>query len=172
MDTPNVNAPGYKGETAAAIAAFDAYVKMGDERSISALARKLKRAEKTLNNWSKRFQWRERLIAMQEEARKRAEEEIKEAYFAEAKNLRSFKYTILDTLKKRFEVGHYCPECETPRCSVNEMISILHAIKTELYEPTSITKNTTPDPGNDPFALLLSRLFPAHANADAKAGTP
>ena len=114
------------------------------------------------------MEWRARVVAWQEEEAERAKEKMKQDFFKDSENMRTFKYTVLNELKKRFEVGHYCPECETPRLSVSEMINILNVTKTELGEPTSITKNTAPNPANDPFAQILSRMFPA-PNADVKA---
>ncbi len=159
MET-NKAAPFYKGETPENLAAFQAYLAMGEKRNHKALARQLKRPERTVNGWSKRFQWRERLNAWQEEERERALENVKKSFFKDSENLRTFKYEILDELKKKFEKMHWCAECETPKCSVSEMINILNVVKTELSEPTNITKNTNPNPENDPFAILLSRLFP------------
>ncbi len=166
---PDKEAPNYQGETPEMLAAFQAYIAMGEKRSIKALSRQIKKAERTVNAWSKKYEWRNRLLEWQEEEKERMLAKAKEDFFRDAENLRTFKYEILNTLKKRFEVNHYCPECETPRLSISEMINILNVCKTELGEPTNITKNTAPNPNNDPFALLLARMFPPAPDADAKA---
>lgn len=165
---PDKAAPNYVGETPEMLAAFEAYLKMGNGRSVGKLAKALKKSKPTLENWSRRMEWRLRVASWQEEEAERAKEKMKQDFFKDAENMRTFKYTVLNELKKRFEVGHYCPECETPRLSVNEMISILNVAKTELNEPTNITKNTAINPDNDPFVMILSRMYPPPANADAK----
>ena len=151
------------------VAAFDIYVKMGEDRSIPAVAKQIGRSGSTVQNWSKQYEWRLRLKEWQEQSAELAKEEIKGEFFADSNNLRKFKYQVLDELKKRFLKQHWCDNCETARCSVNEMISILNVTKVELGEPTNITKNTTPDPRNDPFALILGKFFPPAPDDHSKA---
>ena len=154
----------YKGETPEATEAFSMYVKMGADRSLAAVAESMECNISMVERWSKQFGWRDRILKMQEEEAARAKEQIKEQYFADAEKLRDFKYTILDTLKEKFDTAHRCGACKQHRLSVGDMIDILHVVKTELNEPTSITKNTMPNPGNDPFAVIISRLFPAESD--------
>ncbi len=148
--------------------AFEVYVKLGMGRSLGEVAKVVGRPKPTINNWNKKFDWRLRVEEWQAEESEREQERIKKDFLKDKENMTTFKYSVLNELKKRFESQHYCPECQTPRCSVNEMISILNVAKTELGEPTNITKNTAVNPENDPFAIMLSRLFPAPANADVK----
>ncbi len=158
-----------EGESPEELRAFNLYVKMGDARSHMAVATAMHRNRATINKWAAAHKWSERLSALQKEDTERAQEQIKEQYFADAEKLRAFKYTILDALKEKFETSHRCAGCKAHRLSVGEMISILNVTKTELGEPTAITKNTNPNPGNDPFAVILSRLFPGSDGvADAK----
>ncbi len=165
----DTTAPNYKGETQEHLAAFDIYIKLGEGRSLEKVAKAVNRPKATINNWCKRFEWRLRLNEWQEEATARAQEDLKNDYLKDVENMRTFKYTVLNELKKRFEVNHYCGECQTPLLSVNEMISILNVAKTELGEPTNITKNTALNPNNDPFSMLLNKMFPTPPDADATA---
>lgn len=164
----NKTAPHYTGETPEMVAAFDAYLKMGEGRSLAKLAKALKKRKATVENWSKRMGWHDRIIEWQEEEAERAKEQMKKEFFNDAANLRDFKSDILHKLKEKFDRAHYCSECEQTRLTVSELRNIWEIIKTELGEPTNITKNTAPNPANDPFALMLSRMFPV-PNVEPKA---
>lgn len=156
------------------VAAFQAYLKLGESRSIGKVATELKMSKNTLMNWSKRYSWKARVIAWQEEEAEKSLQKMKDEFFKDSENLRGFKYKILNNLKERFEKTKYCGACEQGKLSVSELRTVWEIIKTELGEPTNITKNTAPDPGNDPFAIMLSHLFPPTSsvsikpNADAK----
>lgn len=149
----------YVGETKEMLAAFQMYVAMGEKRSIAAVAEKIGRPEKTVNNWHKRFEWRLRLLAIQEEDKQRALSEIKESYFKDAENLRKYKYDLLDMLKAKVAVDCYCGECQQGRATISEIIRVLEVVKTELGEPTSIAKGTWTEDKPNPFAGIFNRVF-------------
>lgn len=157
------------------VAAFELYLKLGDARNLAKVAKELKLSKHTVANWAKRLSWKARVIAWQKEEAEKALQKMKDEFFKDSENLRGFKYKILNSLKERFEKTKYCGMCEQGKMTVSELRTTWEIIKTELGEPTNITKNTAPDPGNDPFAIMLSHLFPPTSsvsitpNADAKA---
>lgn len=155
-------------------AAFCVYAEMGSERSLKAVAKKIGHPIGTVEGWSKKHGWQERVLDLQKQANEAAGEKLKDRMFESVEKLREFKNTILEELKTKFHTAAYCGDCGSHRLTVAEMINILNVVKVELGEPTNITKNTNPNPNNDPFALLLTRMFPPSAsititpNADAK----
>lgn len=140
-----------KGETGERLAAFNAYLSLGHERSLGAVAEQLNIPKATINNWCRRFKWRERVKAIQEEEAARALEQMKQSYFQDAENLRTYKYELLDKLKKRIGNGN--------AVSVSEIISVLNIVKTELGEPTSIAKGTYTEDRPNPFAGIFNQFF-------------
>lgn len=149
----------YLGETKEMLAAFQLYVAMGEKRSISAVAEQIKRPERTVNTWSQKFEWRLRLDAMQKEESQRAQEQIKEQYFADAENLRKYKYELLELMKGKISTDHYCSECNAHKATVGEIISVFNVIKTELGEPTSIAKGTFTEEKENPFKGIFDSFF-------------
>lgn len=158
-------------ETPEMLAAFNAYLAMGDKRSIAKLAVQLKKSRSTLTKWSNRLYWAQRIEGIQHEAMAKAEAEAEARYFASVENLTSFKHDILDTLKKRVGLERHCPECGTHRMDVGDLIRVLQVIKTELGEPTSITKGSIDVERDNPFADIFSRMFPTPGNANAEPAT-
>lgn len=170
--TPRADAfaPRYQGETKEHLAAFQLYVSMGNKRSIAAVAEQMKLSDRTVTSWSKKYEWRLRLQQIQEEESDRAQEQIKEQYFEDAENLRKYKYELLELMKAKIAVDHFCGECNAHKATVGEIISVFNVIKTELGEPTSIAKGTFTEDKANPFAGIFNSFFgkkdePAASNA-------
>lgn len=158
-------------ETPEKLAAFNAYLAMGDKRSVRSLAKQLRKSPSTLTKWSIAYNWSARVAALQQEATKAAEEESKKQFFADVKNVTTFKYEILDALKARADLSRACAECGSKRIDIADLIRILQVVKTELGEPTSITKGTVDVERENPFADLFSKFFPSqNANAEPAGG--
>ena len=68
-DSPQADkiASNYQGETKEHIAAFQLYLSMGEKRSIAAVANHLGKSKATVQNWSLRYEWHARVLAIQEE---------------------------------------------------------------------------------------------------------
>lgn len=160
--------PNLKGETPEAVAAFDAYVKLGSKRNLSKLSRDLGIGIGTINRWSKKFNWHERVLSMQEEAVEQANEETKEQFFKDVKNLTEYKYTLLDILKKKVDTSRFCGACEQSPASITEIIRVLEVVKTELGEPTSIAKGTFTEDRGNPFEGIFNSFF-GKKNAETRA---
>jgi hypothetical protein len=160
--------PNQKGETPEAIAAFDAYVKLGSKRNLAKLARERSIPIGKVNRWSKKFNWHGRVLALQEEAAQQAKEETKEQFFKDVKNLTEYKYTLLDILKKKVDTSRYCGACEQSPASITEIIRVLEVVKTELGEPTSIAKGTFTEDRGNPFAGIFNSFF-GKKDAEARA---
>lgn len=168
METPNLP-PRLKEETEEMFAAFCVYAEMGGSRSLAKTAEKIGKPKTLLENWSKGNQWHERVLDMQREVNERAGEKLKERMFENVEKMRDFKNTILEELKTKFHTAAYCDDCGSHKLSIGEMISILNVVKCELGEPTNITRATLVDPANDPFAILLARMYPAPPDESATA---
>jgi len=141
-------------------AAFEMWAKMGKNRGLRKVARQLGKAPTTVLAWSQSYGWNDRLISWEIELRERQLEKAKLEYFSEMENLKREKYTILSKMQAIANRGG------------NDMYSLakyLNAIKTELGEPTTITKGTINADRANPFAGLLAKFFPA-ADADVSAG--
>jgi len=164
-----------KGETPEMFKAFCIYVEMGSDRSLAKVAKHIGISTSTLDKWCQKFHWRKRLLSFQEEANAIGEEKLKQRFFENVEQMKTFKNVIFEKLKKKFEDAHYCGVCKQHKLSVGDMIDILNVVKTELGEPTNITKQTAPNPDNDPFQLLLNRMYPPSStitispHVDAKA---
>lgn len=151
-------------ETKEHLEVFDLYLKLGAQRSIAKLAAVTGRPKPTLQRWSRQFGWPERAAAWVDEATGAAADSMKKQFFREAENVTTAKYEILDELRSRI-VG-----VEKKNLSIHELIAVLNSIKTELGEPTTITKGSMNLEKKNPFADLIDALFPAK-DADKKAGT-
>lgn len=151
--------PAYVGETKEHLAAFQLYLSMGASRSLSAVAEKIKTPERTVNRWSKKFDWHKRVLAIQEEETERANEQIKKEYFRDSENLRTYKYELLEAMKARVSVEHKCPSCKAGRATIGEIVTVFNVVKTELGEPTSIAKGTWTEDKPNPFEGIFSKAF-------------
>lgn len=158
-------------ETPEMRAAYERYAAMGAKRSHTKLAAELGTTKNTVEKWSRAFKWQERIKEYEDEAKKRIEEEGKKAFFKNVDNLTEYKYELLNLLKERIGRTRYCGVCEQAPASVGDIIRVLEVIKTELGEPTSITKGTLNSDKGNPFADLLNKFFPANdARKDAANG--
>ncbi len=157
--------PNKKGETGVMRAAFSIYAEMGADRSIDKVAKQIKRPHGTVQVWSKKFNWPKRVLDLQDEVNAKADESLKERLIESVIEKKKFKSDVLEGLRARFEDSQMIKGMRTlPRLSIYEMIQILNMIKTELGEPTTITKTMVPDDAKNPFASLAARLFPPKPN--------
>lgn len=71
-----------KGESEKAYEAFSIYRDMGSERTLIAVAQRLKKSRTLIDRWSARWNWQERVLAydneLQKEAKAEAAKELKE----------------------------------------------------------------------------------------------
>lgn len=160
--------PNKKGETPEAVAAFDAYVKLGAKRNLSKLSRDIGVGIGTINRWSKNFGWHERVLALQGEAAEAAKEKTKKQFFKDVENLTEYKYELLDILKEKVNTHRFCGACEQSPASITEIIRVLEVVKTELGEPTSIAKGTFTEDRGNPFEGIFSSFF-GKKNAETRA---
>ncbi len=124
---------------------------MGAKRSIERVAAKVGIPDSTIRNHSVKFGWQDRIRKLQEKIGEAAQKDIERRALLSAREMRTFKTDILKDLRKKFKKGDL---------SVGDTISILHVVKTELNEPTSINKVVNPNGSTSPFDALLLRLFP------------
>lgn len=148
-----------QGETPEALAAYDMYVKMGSKRNLSRLSRETGVGIGTINRWSKKFDWHARILSLQAEAVAAAKEETKEQFFKDIKNLTEYKYELLDILKNKVNTSRFCGSCEQSPASISEIIRVLEVVKTELNEPTSISKGQWTETKVNPFQGIFEQFF-------------
>jgi cysteine synthase len=158
----------FKGETPEQLAAFEAYLAMGQERSLRKLAKKIGAKFATIQSWSRRNKWRDRLLELQEQAAEQAKEDVKKAFFENAENLKTYKYELLDLLKRKVDTSRYCDHCGGAPVTVSEIVKVYEVVKLELGEPTSIAKGQfsgdTPNPFAGIMEAIAARLNPDNAD--------
>lgn len=147
----NSHQPNKKGETPESIKAFEEYVALGSKRSLSQVAKKLGLPQGTLERWSKRHHWHDRITAMTERSAKLAHDVIEEEFFKSVENLHKFKYTIMSELKARVD--------RKEKMTVSELVRIWEVVKTELGEPTTILKGEVKENRGNPFAGVFDSFF-------------
>lgn len=102
-----------KGESAPAFAAFSAYLEMGPERSIRAVAQKCTKSVSLIRRWSSAYHWVERVRAwdnqLQEEARRASVAELREMTRRHILLARQMQGAAVGALKK------YGPDMVNPK---------------------------------------------------------
>lgn len=135
--------------------AFNLYLEM-EKRSYAKVAKKIGRDARVVARWGSAFDWQGRVKAIDDEASERAQMMTKARYFAKAENLQELKYDALDKLKHMLENAH------AYQLGVSDVVKILDCVKTELGEPTSITKGSVNVDKQNPFADIVERLLPGN----------
>lgn len=133
--------------------AFAHYLQLGGERSYAEVARRFGFSETSVRKWAKSFNWEQRVTEADSKANAKQRERTEQCYVQTVEDFRLLKYRTLADLRTKVDNG---------QCSIMELIQILRAVKVELGEPIQITASPYQSQKRDPFADILSRLFPAN----------
>lgn len=140
------------------IEAYAAFLALGGRRTYSKLARKLKMSPATIQSWAHTFGWQERV----EKADDAVQEKIMEqAMQVNMESKIDFKNLKTKSLKKAYAL------LEKPGASVKDCNIVWQMAKTELGEPTVISRSGFEGDGKDPFTGLFQMFLLNHAQGIA-----
>lgn len=157
-----------KKENPAQREAFLIYSRM-DKRSVQKLAdnwqkysKKKRPSYSTLKQWSQYYKWLDRVKAIDDKANAAVDEQATKLLVDDLTKLREVKNSIFQKLLTRIFGGKDKEgnKIEPNELEIKELATILNLTKTELGEPTSITKGEmrTTDESSKKVADALAKL--------------
>lgn len=131
-------------ESAKAFEAFEIYLHMGDNRSLSKVAQRLHKSKTMLGRWSSRYEWQIRVVKYENELRREEYDRLKK----ERKRIRDKQLKLSDLLQRKAmdALKNLDPE-ELPPKTILSFIT--QAAKMENYAMDSAINESALESGSD-----------------------